>query len=194
MPFVAFCFFELCLCNRMAFVGCVHRACLVRQEHHQAACGHNHTGCDHRKEDAVHTDVYKRTNTKAEQNCSLLQRIDRLEHLVRYRRRISASPCNLFTSRDSMASYDHFRQELRAQMGRATERGAIDMLVTSGELFDALPKGIRPDLGIGFCCDAMRDEMVSGDVVLLERENGSGMTVRFMLPRVHLVPRRPLFG
>ncbi len=44
---------------------------------------------------------------------------------------------------------NHFRQELRAQMGQATTRGAIDML------FDSLPKGLRPDLGMGYCCDAM---------------------------------------
>jgi hypothetical protein len=93
-----------------------------------------------------------------------------------------------------MASYDHFRHELRAQMGRATERGAIDVLVTSRELFDSLPKGSRPDLGVGYCSDAMRDEMVGGDVMVLEHEHGSGMTVRFMLPRLNTVPRRPLFG
>jgi hypothetical protein len=31
-----------------------------------------------------------------------------------------------------MVSVDHFRQELLAQMGRESARGAIDMLVNSG--------------------------------------------------------------
>jgi hypothetical protein len=82
-----------------------------------------------------------------------------------------------------MVPYDHFRQELRAQMDRAAIRGVIDVLVTAGDLFDSVPKGARPDLGMGYCCDALRDEMGPRDMVLVERGNGSGMTVRFMLPR-----------
>jgi hypothetical protein len=106
-----------------------------------------------------------------------------------------------------MVSYDHFRQELRVQLGRASTRGAIDVLVSAGDLFDSVLKGARPDLGMGYCCDAMRDEMESRDILLVERSNGSGMTVRFMLPRREVaqreapgkaVPqdhaRRPLFG
>ncbi|CAN0494334.1 unnamed protein product, partial [Phaeothamnion confervicola] len=73
-----------------------------------------------------------------------------------------------------MASYDHFQSELRAQMGRATALGAIDLLVTAGALFDSLPKGTRPDLGMGYCCDVIRDEVVIGDVVLIEHATGSG--------------------
>jgi hypothetical protein len=83
----------------------------------------------------------------------------------------------------TMASYDHIQQELRVQLGRATARGAIDMLITAGELFDSVPYGARPDLGMGYCCDAMRDEIGPGDILLVERSNGPGMTVRFMLPR-----------
>ena len=82
-----------------------------------------------------------------------------------------------------MVSYDHFRQELRVQLGHAAARGDLDLLVCAGELFDSVPKGTRPDLGMGYCCDAMRDEMAPGEIVLVERSNGSGMTVRFMLPR-----------
>ena len=33
------------------------------------------------------------------------------------------------------------------------------------------------------CCDAMQAEIKSGDVLLLERINGAGMTVRYRLPR-----------
>jgi hypothetical protein len=57
------------------------------------------------------------------------------------------------------------------------------MLVTAGDLFESLPKGFRPDLGMGYCCDAMRDALGPGDTVLVERRNGAGMTVRYMLPR-----------
>jgi len=32
------------------------------------------------------------------------------------------------------------------------------------------------------CCDAMQDEMKPGDIVLVERANAAGMTVRYMLP------------
>lgn len=82
-----------------------------------------------------------------------------------------------------MVSYNHFQQELRAQMVLASTGGAIDILVTAGGLFASLPEGRRPDLGIGYCCDAMRDAMVPGDILLIEHCNGAGMTVRFMLPR-----------
>jgi hypothetical protein len=33
-----------------------------------------------------------------------------------------------------MVSVDHFRQELLAQMGRATKNGRVDVLINSGEL------------------------------------------------------------
>ena len=83
-----------------------------------------------------------------------------------------------------MTSYDHFAHELRGQMKHATARGAFDLLVCAGDLFRSLPPGNRPDLGMGFCCDAMSDELTIGDMVILPRSNGSGMTVRFLLPRV----------
>jgi hypothetical protein len=33
------------------------------------------------------------------------------------------------------------------------------------------------------CCDAMQAEIKTGDVVILERSNIAGMTVRYLLPR-----------
>jgi hypothetical protein len=94
----------------------------------------------------------------------------------------------------TMASQDNFTQELRGQMKHATARGAFDLLVCAGDLFRAFPPGSRPDLGIGFCCDAMSDELTIGDTVIIPRSNGSGMTVRFLLPRSPSAVRRPMFG
>jgi hypothetical protein len=80
-----------------------------------------------------------------------------------------------------MVSTDHFRQELLAQLGRATAGGKIDVLINSGELCRAVSN-------IGFsssnCCDAMQEEFKLGDTLLLDRSNGAGMTVRYLLPRV----------
>jgi hypothetical protein len=63
----------------------------------------------------------------------------------------------------------------------------FDILINSGELFrslggDASPKGQMGQ--ISFCCDAMQEEIRPGDTVLLERDSGPGMTVRYLLPRI----------
>ena len=36
---------------------------------------------------------------------------------------------------------------------------------------------------VSFCCDAMQEELKSGDMLVLDRTNGPGMTVRYILPR-----------
>jgi hypothetical protein len=85
-----------------------------------------------------------------------------------------------------MVSIDHFRQELLAQMGRAAKGGLIDVLINSGELYRSL--GGDPGSThrmMPRCCDAMQDEMKPGDILLIERTNGAGMTVRYLLPRVN---------
>ena len=82
-----------------------------------------------------------------------------------------------------MVSADHFRQELLAQMGRATAHGSIDMLVISGELYRSLGGYPGSTHGMPSCCDAMQAEMKPGDVLLVESANGAGMTVRYLLPR-----------
>jgi UDP-N-acetylmuramyl pentapeptide synthase len=79
-----------------------------------------------------------------------------------------------------MVSTDHFRQELRAQLARATTAGLIDLLVNSGELCRSITKGSS---GSASCCDAMQAEFEPGDTLLLDRTNGAGMTVRYLLPR-----------
>jgi hypothetical protein len=79
-----------------------------------------------------------------------------------------------------MVSTDHFRQELLAQLGRAASQGRIDVLINSGELCRSIPKGSSSPTS---CCDAMQQEFKIGDALLLDRSNGAGMTIRYILPR-----------
>ncbi len=65
-------------------------------------------------------------------------------------------------------------------MSRAATQGRIDILVNSGELCRSIRNG---DLRMSTCCDAMQEEIKAGDVLLVERTNGAGMTVRYLLPR-----------
>jgi hypothetical protein len=82
-----------------------------------------------------------------------------------------------------MVSTDHFRQGLLAQMDRASHGGLIDVLINSGELYRSLGGYPGSAHGMPLCCDAMQAEMKPGDTLLLERTNGAGMTVRYLLPR-----------
>ena len=79
-----------------------------------------------------------------------------------------------------MVSTDHFRQELLAQCGRAATQGRIDILINSGELYRSTT---RDGSGPGSCCDAMQQEFKMGDTLLLDRTNGVGMTIHYLLPR-----------
>jgi hypothetical protein len=79
-----------------------------------------------------------------------------------------------------MVSTDHFHQELLAQLGRAAQGGRIDILINSGELCRSIPKGSSGSVS---CCDAMQAEFKTGDTMVLDRTNGAGMTVRYLLPR-----------
>jgi hypothetical protein len=83
----------------------------------------------------------------------------------------------------SLVSVDHFRQELLAQMKRATNHGSIDTVINSGELYRSLGGYPGPLHGMPACCDAMRAEMKPGDILLVEQISGPGMTVRYRLPR-----------
>jgi hypothetical protein len=78
-----------------------------------------------------------------------------------------------------MVSTDHFRQELLAQLGRAATGGRIDVLINSGELC----RSVRAGPESASCCDAMEAELKLGDTIVLDRSNGAGMTVRYLLPR-----------
>jgi hypothetical protein len=84
-----------------------------------------------------------------------------------------------------MVSTDHFRQELLAQMNRAAKGGLIDVLISSGELYRSLGGYPGSMHGMPSCCDAMQAEMKPGDTLLVERTNGAGMTVRYLLPRTN---------
>jgi hypothetical protein len=107
--------------------------------------------------------------------------------------RRGAEPCELTRYRrglgawsdwedEQMVSTDHFRQELLAQLGRAAAQGRIDILINSGELYRSIARGGSRS---GSCCDAMQEEFKMGDRLLLDRTNGSGMTVRYLLPRAN---------
>ena len=80
----------------------------------------------------------------------------------------------------SMVSVDHYKQELGAQLELASMRGAMDVLITAGELCRTLS---RSSGATDACCQAMQEEIEPGDVVLIERSAGVGMTVRYQLPR-----------
>jgi hypothetical protein len=77
---------------------------------------------------------------------------------------------------DVMVSTNHFRHELLAQMGRAATQGRIDVLIDSGELC----RSISNSSSVA-CCYAR--EFKLGDTLILDRSNGAGMTVRYILPR-----------
>ena len=88
-----------------------------------------------------------------------------------------------------MASSDHYRQELSAQLGRAATRGMSHILINARELHSSL--GDFPDANdrMVSCRLAMRAEMKAGDVLLVAEDNAAGMTVRYVLPRNSILTR-----
>ena len=86
-----------------------------------------------------------------------------------------------------MVSTDHFREGLLAQLGRASSFGRITVLINSGELYRSLGGYPGSNHRMPSCCDAMQDEMKPGDPLLIERTNGAGMTVRYLLPRPNCI-------
>jgi hypothetical protein len=94
-----------------------------------------------------------------------------------------SSRCGLNAQSDwrpLMVSIDHFRQELLVQLRRAATEGRIDILINSGELCRTIPGSCSWSAS---CCDAMQEELKLGDTLVLDRTNGPGMTVRYLLPR-----------
>ena len=81
---------------------------------------------------------------------------------------------------DQLVSIDHFEYELISQLRSATEQGATTVVITCGELCKSIRKAGNSTQA---CCDAMQAEVKPGDVVLVEQGSGSGMTVRYRLPR-----------
>jgi hypothetical protein len=78
---------------------------------------------------------------------------------------------------------DHFRDELLGQMARATARGAKNILINSGELHCSLGDFPGANHHSAACCEAMESEMKTGDILVVEKSNGWGLTIRYMLPR-----------
>jgi hypothetical protein len=85
----------------------------------------------------------------------------------------------------AMVSIDDFRQGLLDQMARADHGGRVDVLINSWELYRALDGYPGSTHGMHSCCDAMQAEMKLGDMMLLDRTSGAGMTVRYVLPRAN---------
>jgi hypothetical protein len=79
-----------------------------------------------------------------------------------------------------VVSVDHFSHELLTWLRRATDEGAADVVISSGELSAAVRGGNR---SADACCDAMEPETKLGDVVVVAKSLGAGMTVRYLLPR-----------
>jgi hypothetical protein len=82
-----------------------------------------------------------------------------------------------------MVSADHFRQELLAQMGRASSLGQTNIVIASGDLCRALGAYPNSTQGVQSCCDVMQEEIKAGDVLLAERNDSAGITIRYLLPR-----------
>jgi hypothetical protein len=82
-----------------------------------------------------------------------------------------------------MASTEHFRRGLLAQMSRASKSGQIEVLINCGQLYRSLGGYPGSTHGMPLCCEAMQAEIKPGDTVILDRAHGAGMTVRYLLPR-----------
>lgn len=84
-----------------------------------------------------------------------------------------------------MPTKDEFREELHARFRRATERGAKQIVVNSGELHRAL--GGYPGQGhqMPSCSDVMHEAQRATDEVLSSPPSGRGasLTIRYRLPR-----------
>jgi uncharacterized protein YcbK (DUF882 family) len=80
---------------------------------------------------------------------------------------------------DKLVSVDHFKYELIAQLRNAAAQGATTVVVNSTELCRTIRNANHSTHA---CCEAMEAEIKPGDVVI-EQNSGTGMTVRYLLPR-----------
>jgi hypothetical protein len=121
----------------------------------------------------------------ADQNSALFRWNSlRVAYSPRYWRKIGAALYGvtpmLILGEAQLVSTDHFRHELLAQLRSAAAQGATTIVVTSGELCRNIRMGSSSTHA---CREAMQAEMKPGDAVLVEQTSGSGMTVRYQLPR-----------
>jgi hypothetical protein len=84
--------------------------------------------------------------------------------------------------RQRMVSSEHFRAELQAQMERAATRGQKHIVINALELHVAL--GLFPRPNHHTAADVMEYERRPGDVMLVEKSDRTGLTIRYLLPRV----------
>jgi hypothetical protein len=66
---------------------------------------------------------------------------------------------------------------LESVHGRAFTLGRIDILINTAAL-ELCRSVSKENLQAAYGCDAMQAEMKSGDILILDRTNGAGMTVR----------------
>jgi hypothetical protein len=78
-----------------------------------------------------------------------------------------------------LVSVDHFKYELIAQLRSAAVQGGTTIVINSTELCQSLRNANHSTQA---CCEAMQAEIKPGDVVI-EQNRGTGMTVRYLLPR-----------
>jgi hypothetical protein len=93
---------------------------------------------------------------------------------------ITAYGLAIRTGEFQMVSIDHFAQELNSQLRKAAEQGATTILITSIELCRSIRGSGQSTQA---CCEAMQAEVKPGDDVLVDQDSGSGMAVRYRLPR-----------
>ncbi|QDM17666.1 hypothetical protein [Tardiphaga sp. vice278] len=79
-----------------------------------------------------------------------------------------------------MASLDHYQHELQSQLQCAAKRGAKSIIITAAELNLAIAG--RPGF-MNNCFEAMQTEAGPDDVVVMEAGSGTGLAVRYVLPR-----------
>ena len=86
------------------------------------------------------------------------------------------------TVRQPTTSLDHFRQELHDQMQHASAWGAKAVVINARELHSSFGDFLGPHHQPK-CSDVMEEEMVDGDVVLADKSDADGLTIRYQLPR-----------
>jgi hypothetical protein len=86
----------------------------------------------------------------------------------------------------SAPTSEDFRNELNAQIRRATRQGRPHIEINAGELHRVVGGYPGESHRMPMCCQAMRDELRNGDAeVVFETESGQApaLTIRYKLPR-----------
>lgn len=86
-----------------------------------------------------------------------------------------------------MQSIEQYRCELRQQLTNAAGLGVGFLIITASELSTSVGD---PEAYNDTCFEALRDEIVLEDEVLIKTDSGSDLAVRFVLPRPKPVPLR----